>query len=217
MNLIDQDQFSVFEIDTFQEIMNIGFGQAAADLSEIMNVTLELGIPYLKVVRIADMIVFIKNEINDFGSCNIIEQVYWGHSRGMALLIFPHQTGKEILSIFQDDGPYAFESDNIEELEREVLIEIGNILIGACVGKISELLNDTITYEPPRLILGNAFQEAFLKGMFEPASWAILLKTVFKFDDAKDADGSGYLFLINSQTAINHIRRALAEFLEQYE
>ncbi len=209
--------FSKFEIDTFQEIMNIGFGQAAADLSEIMNVTLELGIPYLNVVKISDMINYIKNEFKDFNNCSVIEQIYWGNSKGIALLIFPFDTGKGILSLFQEDSGYSFQSDNIDELEKEVIIEVGNILIGACVGKIAELLNDQITYEPPRLILGSTFHDAFLKGLFDTDSWAILLKTVFQFDDAGDDESSGYLFLINSHEAIAYIRKSLQEFLEQYQ
>ena len=209
--------FTEFEIDTFQEIMNIGFGQAAGELSEIMNIVMGLGIPDLKAIRISDMIAFIKTEFKDFDNCSIIEQFYWGNSKGMALLIFPYDTGKDLLLLFREDSDYSVQSDNIEELEKEVLIEIGNILIGACVGKIAELLNDTISYEPPRLISGSVFHEAFLKGMFDSDSWAILLKTVFQFEESDDPDASGYLFLVNSHESIGYIRKALQDFLGQYE
>lgn len=209
--------FTEFEIDTFQEIMNIGFGQAAGDLSEIMNIVMGLGIPDLKAVKISDMIEYIKTEFKDFDNCSIIEQIYWGNSKGMALLVFPYDTGKEILLLFREDSDYSVQSDNIEELEKEVLIEIGNILIGACVGKIAELLSDTISYEPPRLISGSVFHEAFLKGMFDSDSWAILLKTVFQFEESDDSGASGYLFLVNSHDSIGYIRKALQDFLGQYE
>ena len=81
-----------------------------------------------------------------------MEQSFWGKFKGNAYLFFPSGTGKRIISLL-GNGDEFFQSDPINELEKETFLEIGNILIGACIGKIAELLGDVITYSPPRVVI----------------------------------------------------------------
>jgi len=99
-------------------------------------------------------------------------------------------------------------------LEKEFLMEIGNILIGACVGKISELLNTFSTYSPPHVISEsiNKYQE-YIKS-FTPNQAAIVLKTVFKFENK---DINGLLLILTNYESIGWLRKALHDFLESYE
>ena len=206
--------FSDLEIDTLQEIMNIAFGHAAADLAEVINIFVELTSPNVKVKKAVDVPDYIKSEIKDFDRCSIVEQSYMGESEGIAFLIFPYGAERELISFFHDNGTDFLESDDIDVLEQEILMEVGNILIGACVGKIFELLKGMVTYLPPRSIIGENFQSVFLQGKLNPQDYAILMKTNFNFEDRAV---SGFLFLINSQGSIESLKHALAEFWKQYQ
>ncbi len=111
-------------------------------------------------------------------------------------------------------GENPFESDPIGMLEKEVLMEIGNILVGACVGKVAELLGDYVSYSPPRVLIGNLAQTDVTMNMFNPDDVVIVLKTVFHFSDRHV---NGYLFLIVSCESVDWLKQGLNNFMRQYE
>jgi chemotaxis protein CheC len=201
------------ETDILQEIMNIAFGKAAADLGEIINIYVKLSVPKIALLRAAELPAYLRSEVDGAERINIIEQNFWGHFKGSAFLVFRTGAGKELISLLGSGEETAFE-DSIEVLERETLMEVGNILIGACVGKVAELLQDVVTYSPPRVIVENNPHDAIPESLFDPSYSAIVLKTVFCFNER---DVSGLLFLVTSQESIGWLKQALVAFLEQYE
>ena len=86
---------------------------------------------------------------------------------------------KELISFFQHPEVISYESDELVELEKEVLMEIGNILIGACMGKIFELLESDIIYLPPQTMLGEQMRDSFTISGLRGEDIAIVMKTGF--------------------------------------
>jgi chemotaxis protein CheC len=201
------------ETDILQEIMNIAFGKAAADLAEVINIFVVLSVPRIQVLKGAELPEYLRGEIDDFKNISIVEQVFRGKFCGSAFLVFPAGAGKELISLLDAENETALESGTIEILERETLMEVGNILIGACVGKMSELLGDVVTYSPPSVVVENHPQEVLPNNLFDPEYTAIVMKTVFRFDDR---DVSGFLFLVTTHDSLAWIQQALNSFLEQY-
>jgi chemotaxis protein CheC len=52
------------------------------------------------------------------------------------------------------------------------------------------------------------------KTLFDPSNSAIILKTVFCFNER---NVNGFLFLITSHNSVIWLKKALADFMEQYE
>ncbi len=202
------------EKDILQEIMNIAFGQAAADLAEVINIFVVLSVPDIKILKAVDLPEYIREEFNELSHISIVEQNFWGEFKGNALLIFPAGAGKELISLLGDGGELTFEPQSSDILESETLMEVGNILIGACVGKIAELLKDVVTYSPPRVIIENHPNASMPKSLFNSSDSAILLKTVFCFNER---DVNGFLFLITNEDSVIWLKKALDDFMEQYE
>jgi len=202
------------EVEILEEIMNIAFGKAASDLAEVIDIHVALSVPYIKILKAAELPVYIKNEIKDILNISILEQTFLGKFKGNAFMVFPSYAAKELIGMFGLEKDSSLESDPIATLEREVLMEVGNILIGACIGKLSELLKDNVTYSPPQIILYNQPPETIPENYLSYNNSAILLKTVFGF---KTGDVSGFLFLVTSQESIQWLQNALKKFMEQYE
>ena len=205
--------FSDEEKDILQEIMNIAFGSATADLAEVIDIFVELSVPQIHLIHIGELPDFLKNTIQAYDETVIVDQKFWGDFNGSGLLVLPARATKEMLMILGDKESEVALTETMATLEKEALVEIGNILIGACVGKISELLDTFATYSPPRIINGSNDQNSFIKS-FDPLQIAIVLKTIFKFEHK---DLSGLLLLLANQEAIGWLRKALHEFLESYE
>lgn len=217
MTAMDQDQalLSDEERDILQEIMNIAFGQAAADLAEIINVFVVLNVPYIQVIKAVDLPAYLKTEISGYDTICMVEQHFWGEFKGSAFLIFPAGSGKELVTIMGEGLDQQFDAVSaVEGMEKETLMEVGNILIGACVGKVAELLNDRVTYSPPRVVVENHASDAIPADIFDLQSSAIVLRTVFTFNERAV---SGFLFLVTKCESITWLRSSLAAFMERYE
>lgn len=202
------------EKDALQEIMNIGFGRAAADLAEIINMHVILSVPYIAVLKSDDVIHFIHNEIPDTTDMSMITQFFSGRFNGGSFLVFPHGEGRKLLRIFDNDISELGENPDMEMLEKETLIEVGNIIIGACVGKVAEMLGDAVTYAPPRFFTQEQIPDTLEQILNSSDSFAILFKTVFNFEHY---NVSGYLFLVSQYSIMPWMKQAIADFIGVYE
>lgn len=201
------------EKEILQEIMNIAFGKAAADLAEVINIFVVLSVPYIQMLKAHDLPGYLTSQVNEYDRISIVEQNFWGEFKGSAFLVFQASAGRELVALF-GDGSEELVSESVDGLEKETLMEVGNILIGACVGKLSELLGDAVTYSPPRVVTENSPNDAIPANIFESDSSAIILKTVFRFSER---NVSGFLFLVTSHDSILWLKKSLAAFMEQYE
>lgn len=207
--------FSEEEKSILQEIMNIAFGKASADLAELIDIYVVLSVPFIQIIKATDLPEYLKSEIKEYENVSVVEQKYWGKFKGDALLVFPAGAGKDLITLLDPGrGDLTYESDPIDVLESESLMEIANILFGACVGKIAELLKDSVTYSPPRVILEESPFDSISQDKLCADSSVILLKTVFQF---KERNVNGFLFLTTSHDSIDWLKKALHDFMEQYE
>jgi chemotaxis protein CheC len=208
-----KEMITAEETDTLQEIMNIAFGRAASDLAEYIDIFVILSVPDIKLLQAHDLPAYINKEIKDYDNVSVVEQNFWGKFKGNAFLVFPAGTGKRLISMF-DGGDEISKSNPINELEKETFLEIGNILIGACIGKIAELLGDVISYSPPRVVVDKSIRSVVYDNLYDPDNLAIVLRTVFEFNEKNI---SGYMFILTKQESFAWLKTALHKFLEQYE
>jgi len=208
------DVFSADEKDILQEIMNIAFGNATADLAGVIEIYVVLSVPKIQVISIGELPNYLRETLNTSGKTSIVDQRFWGDFNGSGFLVFPTGSGDDLVSLLEDKNADDFRSKSKSMIEYEVLTEIGNILIGACVGKMSELLNTFVTYSPPRVITEKESECEHLVDQFDPDQPAIVMKTIFKF---KQKDVNGFLLILTNQESIAWLRKSLHEFMESYE
>lgn len=203
------------EQDILQEIMNIGFGSAAADLSSVIDIHVQLSVPTITVIPSAKLFNHIRKNVPDAHEISIIEQDFWSKFQGTVMLTFTTGAGQALLSLMDATNmEQAFESDPMRTLEKEMLMEIGSILIGACVGKVAELLGDFVIYSPPRVLIGIIESANVSKMVSGQKNFATILQTTFHFEEQ---DLKGCLFLIINHRSIGWLRQALKNFLGQYK
>ena len=213
MNEVRQDILSKEELDLLQEIMNIAFGKATAELAELIDIRVLLSVPSAKVIYTTELPEYLQEAIRDSGDTSIVEQRFWSEFKGSALLIFPAGSGKELITLLTGEEVDTFLSDPVDELEKGTLMEVGNILIGACMGKIAELLNDVLTYSPPIVYIGHNAHDLLPNAIMSSYELTIALRTRFNFEKK---DVLGFLFVLTSQESLNWLKKALNDYLEQF-
>lgn len=196
------------DIDTLQEMMNIAFGQAAAELADVVDVYVHLRAPRVGLVPITALPDYIRETFPDLVSCSIVEQQFRGPTSGVAMLIFPPGSETQVLSMF----PGSAGDDPTEpamELEREALLEIGNILIGACMGRLFELLDRSVQYFPPRMTVGSGLSSVLSGSSLTERDTAIALQADFGFEERRV---SGELIIITSEESESELHAAVGDF-----
>ncbi len=205
--------FSEEEIDTLQEVMNIAFGSAVADLAEMINIYVVLSVPKVKVLPATELLDYIKTEVVDYRCVTVVEQDFLAKFKGLALLVFPKTAGKSLAAMLENDVSGASGQFGQQEvLENETFKEVSNILVGACISKVAELLGDCVIYSPPRLVEQDFRNKGIAGALFASNYPAIILHTVFHFDEQ---EVKGYLFIVIHESAA-WLRTALGAFMEQF-
>ena len=208
---------STDEILILQELMNIAFGKAAADLAEVMEMSVVLSVPDVQILRATQLPGYVRDAIGSSPRISLVEQDFWGDFKGSAFLVLPAEASKALLAALgADPGQLAYDEGLLEPtatLERETLMEVGNIVIGACVGKLAELLGTVVTYTPPSVAVDGQPADSLHAGLFDGESSAVVLRTLFRF---AQQDLDGFVFLVSSSESIQWLRGALARFMARY-
>ena len=129
--------------DALSEIFNIGMGRAANSLSRLANDEIGLAVPTV-VFNTRSEAARILAESAGERVCNVRQHVD-GDFSADAILIFPEKNSLEIVQLMVGDATL----ENLNEMEQEALSEIGNIILNACIGTLTNLVGGDFVISLP--------------------------------------------------------------------
>jgi len=136
------------QTDALAELINIAFARTGAALSELTGHRVLLSPPEVAVYRTEELRPALAKFVP--GDIASIHQVFGGPVAGDALLLLNYAGAVQLTDLLTDEEqPSVF----LDESAREVLTEVGNILLNACLGMFGNLLNVHVTFSVPRLHL----------------------------------------------------------------
>lgn len=134
--------------DGIGELLNIGMGNAAESLSQMVGEEVLLSVPDIQLLptsEVEDQLANAKTEMS------AISQKFEGAFKGNALLLFPENKSLELVwALLQGSVP----KEEIADLEEDALSEVGNVIINACLGTLSNMLKDSINSDFPQFRRG---------------------------------------------------------------
>jgi len=130
------------EIDFLSEVFNIGVGNAASSLSQMVNQPIKLSVPEFTFLSTEDLIVLLGQ---DNLLCSVSQKME-GLFSAQSLLLFPENDSLEIVKKMLGD---QLSDESIAELQNEAMSEIGNIVLNACIGSLSESLGTKFKIDLP--------------------------------------------------------------------
>ena len=185
--------------DAISELINIAFSRTGAALSELTGHRVVLSAPEVSVHPTAQLpgalAKFIPGEIAS------IHQVFGGPVAGDALLLLNHDGAVHLTDLLTDGGGPG--PSRLDESAREVLTEVGNILLNACLGMFGNLLDVHVSFSVPRLHL-ETLEEllASLGGGVEEPQYALVIYTGFQI---RDSAVRGFLVMVLSVTSLDRL------------
>lgn len=142
-------KISEYEIEKIREVMNIGVGKSASVLNDMISKHIDLSVPDIMLCNKVEFEVKIK-EMKDVVMSSI-DMPFDGALSGTCKLVFPKEGAEKLIKFFDD------ELDSLEgELEISILKEVGNVILNALMGTMSNIFKLHLEYEIPEYFEGNS-------------------------------------------------------------
>ncbi len=168
---------TIEQIDALQELVNIGVGQAAGVLNEMIESHICLQIPFVKIVSPVEL----KNSLEQHLNGERISSVklgFEGAFSGTAQLVFPTHSAQMLVAMLTGETPGTSELDAVKI---GTLSEVGNIVINGVMGSISNVLGQNLEYTFPKHIEGK-IDILLTDGSFAEAAIVLLAQTRFTIE-----------------------------------
>lgn len=142
---------SELQHDALVEIFNIGVGQAARAMSEIVSEEVTMSVPSIRFLNRADAAALLGN-VDGQSVCGV-SQLYEGAFTTRAILMFPEDKSLDIVRLMVGD---AVPFKQLTEMEQEAMSEIGNIILNSCVGTLANIFEQELRGSLPVYHLGSS-------------------------------------------------------------
>lgn len=183
--------------DAVSELINIAFSRTGAALSELTGQRVMLNAPEVAVHPTTEL----PAELAKFmpGDVASIHQVFGGPVAGDALLLLNHEGAVQLADLLTDAHAA---SNRLDESAREVLTEVGNILLNACLGMFGNLLDVHVSFSVPRLHMETLDELLASISAAEEPRYALVVYTAFQM---RDSAVRGFLVMVLSVTSLDRL------------
>jgi chemotaxis protein CheC len=130
--------------DALQEIANIGMGQAGSSIAKIWGEFVGLSIPRIAYIDRQEIPVMLSRLVGE-ETVNAVRQAFHGQLRGEVVVVFSGGPNDQLADLMGYE-----DADSIEE--QELLLDVTNILVGACLGGVAETLGVDIGFSAPSVM-----------------------------------------------------------------
>lgn len=194
--------------DGFSELINIAFSRAAASLSELIGKRVLLDVPKVSIHSVNSL----SSEFTYFQDEEIatISQVFKGSMSGNAVLMLDYDSALMLTNLIvgNQEAPIT----QLDTSAQEVLTEVGNILLNACLGIFGNLLEIPVIFSVPTLSLNKL--DKVLNSMISKDNelrYTLLIRTAMRIVDDSVV---GHIALVSSVSSLYCLMRAIETWAE---
>lgn len=199
-------QLTDSQTDALTELINIGYARAAGALSDLTGHRIVLQVPKVAVYPIKEVSAVLGQEVQ--GEVASVHQVFSGPVSGNALLLMDQRGARMLNDLLTNETSL---NNSLDSGAREVLTEVGNIVLNACLGVFGNLLKVQVSFAVPRLHVESV--DSVLASITVETlelHYALMIQTKFCI---RQGNVSGFLVIILGVTSLE----ALLDELERWE
>jgi chemotaxis protein CheC len=200
-------ELTVSQQDALTELINIGYARAAAVLSDLTGHRISLDVPEVAIHLIEEIRQRLQKVIQ--GEVASVNQVFSGPISGNAILLLDREAALLLNSLLTDRSDFS----ELDGAAREVITEVGNIVLNACLGAFGNLLKVQVTFTVPYLqveSVDRVLRSITVSG--DELEYALIIHTRFHM---RASDVSGYLVIILGVTSLETLMDELRKWEER--
>lgn len=191
--------------DALQEVVNIAMGQAGDSLARILGDFVALSVPRIRLVTVKDVIKTVTGMVDNNAEISAVRQAFSNSLRSEAIVVFAQAGADDLADLM------GYDTDLDQSAEQELLLEVGNLLVGAVINGISETLETDLSFSAPSLMAERTPLDQVL--VPEQLSWshALLMEVNFTVEGH---DFKCHLLMFMTEEAIDTLRDILDVFVD---
>ncbi|HEX2779696.1 MAG TPA: hypothetical protein VHM30_09365 [Gemmatimonadaceae bacterium] len=192
------------DTDALTELFNIGLHRAAASLSELTSQRIIVDLPRLWVCPIEEMHSRLLGLLE--GDLATVHQIFRGSVTGDAVLVLQYDSATRLAGLMTQGGVAL--GGRLDQSAREVLAEVGNVILSACLSAFGDMLHVAVSFSVPRIHVESL--EGLLSSLLvdnEDLRFALIAATRFRLTEG---EVGGYLIIAVGMTSLSLITRALS-------
>lgn len=196
-------QLSATQMDALREIGNVGAGNSATALSQIINHRIDMNVPEVSIVPLGDVPDLVGGP--EAMVVGVFLRVY-GQAPGNILFLLPAESAFYLVDMLM--GKKRGETQNLDYLDESALMEIGNILAGAYLNALFNLTKLSLLPSIPALAMdmAGAILNVVLIQLGQMGDHALVIETEFTTDE----EGiKGHFFLVPDPGSLDTILTAV--------
>ena len=201
-------KLSTRQLDALQELVNIGIGQAAGVLNDMIESPIRLQIPYLQILTPIDVEEELEQHLNG-EQIAAVQLKFTGSFGGIAQLVFPTNSAALLVTMLTGEEVGTHDLDSVKI---GTLSEVGNIVINGVMGAISNVLQQRLNYSIPTYSEGT-IANLLISGGLATDTVVLLAQTSFMIERLHIEGDIILIFNVNSfdtlLTAINQLAGGL--------
>lgn len=165
------------QIDALQELVNIGVGQAAGVLNEMIDSHIRLQIPFVKILSPVELQQQLESQVNG-EQISSVGLGFTGSFSGLAQLVFPADSADMLVAMLTGE---ELGTPDLDSVKIGTLSEVGNIVINGVMGSISNVLEQRLDYSLPSYTEGTV-ELLVTSGNLAPKAVVLLAQTRFSIE-----------------------------------
>ena len=178
-------KLSTVQADAMQELGNIGAAHAATTLSQMLGSTVQMSVPGIKAVDIAEL----GNYMGEESAAMVVFELQ-GEIQHGGYIIF-YITRESAIRLTNTMLGLTDMNRPMNEMDESALIEVGNIMVSAFLDATAELLGFVMLPSPPAMTIDmvHAAMSSLIAGMGEEIDEVLLFSTELTCEEHKiDSD-----------------------------
>ena len=201
--MADEFNLTPNQMDALREIGNVGAGNSATALSQIINRRIDMNVPKVALVPIESVPDLVGGP--DTIVVGVFLRVY-GKAPGNILFLLPQKSAFFLVDTLM--GKTHGATDKLDFMDESALMEIGNILAGAYLNAFFTFTNISMLPSIPALAMdmAGAILNVVLVQLGQMGDTAMVIETEFLSED----DGiNGHFFLVPDPGSLETINKAV--------
>jgi chemotaxis protein CheC len=198
-------KLSHLQVDALKEIGNIGAGNAATALAQMINTKIDMNVPRVTILEFDKVPALIG------GADTYVVGIYLtvtGSAPASLLFILPVEQACRLVDMMMGQPPGTTSPQKMGDMEYSAMMELGNIISATYLNALAMFTQLTLAPSVPALgmDMAGALLNAILAQFGDVADHVLVLETQFRKDDE---DVVGHFFMLPEPGSLDIILTAL--------
>ncbi|WP_078430725.1 chemotaxis protein CheC [Alkalihalobacterium alkalinitrilicum] len=208
------ERIKPYHLDVLKEIGNIGAGNAATALSKLLNKSIDMKVPSVKIISFQEITELVG------GADQVVAAIFLrleGEAPGSMFLLLPIFEAEQLIQRLTGNSKFQLAEPPFDEIGLSALQEMGNILAGSYLSALSDFTRLNLQPSVPAISidLAGAILSYGLIEVSQVSDYVIVINTEVHEVNDEFQHSSGHFFLLPDPNAFGRIFNALGVEMDE--